>query len=128
MKYRHISFKYMLLHFRFIQKYFPHLYNFYPIFSNFQSNMVLQYIDSPLSFHSTHASDQSEASKSIQKYKRISSEKRKLLLEKIFFENKKIKKVFLFNIFFHIFNVFEKIGCQRIESQLLLCQNHPTSL
>jgi len=56
--------------------------------------MVLQYIDSPLSVHSTHASDQSEASKSIQKYKRISSEKRKLLLEKIFFENKKIKKVF----------------------------------
>ena len=55
--------------------------------------MVLEYIDSPISFHSTHASDKSEEMKSSQKYKRISMEKRKLLLEKIFFENKKIKKV-----------------------------------
>ena len=60
--------------------------------------MVLEYIDSPLSHRSTHASDQSASSKDMQKYKRISVEKRKLLLEKIFFENKKIKKV-IFLIF-----------------------------
>jgi hypothetical protein len=57
--------------------------------------MVLEYIDSPTSFHSTHASNKSVDLKASQKYKRISLEKRKLLLEKIFFENKKIKKVLL---------------------------------
>lgn len=66
--------------------------------------MVLEYLDSPSSLHSTHASDHSNVLKVSQKYKRISMEKRKLLLEKIFFENKKIKKVFfslLFPLFMH---------------------------
>lgn len=59
--------------------------------------MVHEYLSSPLSQGSTYGSSNSLAAseqESIQKYKRISSEKRKLLLDKIFFENKKIKKVF----------------------------------
>ena len=55
-----------------------------------------------MSHSSSHSStcDSKDSSALIgKKYKRISAEKRAQLLEKIFFENKKIKKVRIFKIF-----------------------------
>lgn len=50
-------------------------------------------LQSPISHESTIDSKDTNSMDKIRKYKRISADKRSQLLDKIFFENKKIKKV-----------------------------------
>ena len=62
-----------------------------------------------------------------RKYRRISLLKRNLLLEKIFFENKKIKNVLiLFILLFLTFTSFS--GGQRARDKLLVSENNFTPL